>query len=112
MPYQKAVLSLEDARKAVAAMLEEALKAPNRPIAIAMCDDQGELGAFAQMDKCARLALPELYVSLSTHTAPSIRAASCFTLPFENALGPKVLTSSARLIEQSAPLNNPALYGI
>src|SRR5438128_11078821 len=57
MPYQKPVLSLEDARKAMAAMLEEALKAPNRPVAIAICDDQGELVAFTRMDKCAPLPL-------------------------------------------------------
>jgi uncharacterized protein GlcG (DUF336 family) len=38
-------------------MLEAALKAPNRPIAIAICDDQGELVAFARMDKCAPLPL-------------------------------------------------------
>jgi len=39
MPYQKPVLSLEEARKGIIAMLEEAGKAPNRPVAIAICDD-------------------------------------------------------------------------
>jgi glc operon protein GlcG len=57
MPFQKAVLSLDDARRAMERMLEEALKAPNRPVAIAICDDQGELVAFARMDKCAPLPL-------------------------------------------------------
>lgn len=57
MPYQKPVLSLEDARKAMTRMLEEAGKAPNRPVAIAICDDQGELVTFARMDKCAPLPL-------------------------------------------------------
>ena len=57
MPYQKPVLSLEDARKAMTRMLEEAGKAANRPVAIAICDDQGELVAFARMDKCAPLPL-------------------------------------------------------
>jgi len=57
MTYQKPVLSLEDARKAMTRMLEEAGKAPNRPVAIAICDDQGELVAFARMDKCAPLPL-------------------------------------------------------
>ncbi len=57
MPYQKPVLSLEDARKAMTRMLDEAGKAPNRPVAIAICDDQGELVAFARMDKCAPLPL-------------------------------------------------------
>jgi len=53
MPYQKAVLSLEDARGAMDRMLQEALKTPERPVAIAICDDQGELVTFARMDKCA-----------------------------------------------------------
>ena len=57
MPYQKPVLSLDDARRAMERMLQEALKAPNRPVAIAICDDQGELVAFARMDKCAPLPL-------------------------------------------------------
>jgi uncharacterized protein GlcG (DUF336 family) len=57
MPYQKAVLSLDDARRAIERMLQEALKAPNRPVAIAICDDQGELVAFTRMDKCAPLPL-------------------------------------------------------
>jgi len=57
MPYQKAILSLDDARRAMERMLQEALKAPNRPVAIAICDDQGELVAFARMDKCAPLPL-------------------------------------------------------
>ncbi|MBV8773618.1 MAG: heme-binding protein [Deltaproteobacteria bacterium] len=57
MPYQKAMLSLDDARQAMERMLEEALKAPNRPVAIAICDDQGELVAFVRMDRCAPLPL-------------------------------------------------------
>jgi glc operon protein GlcG len=57
MPYQKPILSLDDARRAMEQMLQEALKAPNRPVAIAICDDQGELVSFARMDKCAPLPL-------------------------------------------------------
>ncbi|SRR6266849_5050947 len=57
MSYQKAVLSLDDARRAMDRMLQEALKAANRPVAIAICDDQGELVAFARMDKCSPLPL-------------------------------------------------------
>jgi uncharacterized protein GlcG (DUF336 family) len=57
MAYQKPVLSLDDARRAMDRMMQEALKAPNRPVAIAICDDQGELVAFARMDKCAPLPL-------------------------------------------------------
>lgn len=57
MPYNKAVLSLDDARRAMERILEEALKTPHRPVAIAICDDQGELVAFARMDHCAPLPL-------------------------------------------------------
>lgn len=57
MPYQKTMLSLDDARLAMERMLQEALKAANRPVAIAICDDQGELVAFARMDRCAPLPL-------------------------------------------------------
>jgi glc operon protein GlcG len=57
MSYQKSVLSLDDAQKAMDRMLQEASKAPNRPVAIAICDDQGELVAFARMDKCSPLPL-------------------------------------------------------
>jgi glc operon protein GlcG len=53
MPYQKPVLGLEEARKAMDRMLQEAYKAPDRPVAIAVCDDQGELVTFARMDKCS-----------------------------------------------------------
>jgi glc operon protein GlcG len=57
MPYQRSVLSLGEAQKAMDVMLKEASKSPNRPVAIAICDDQGELVAFARMDKCAPLPL-------------------------------------------------------
>jgi glc operon protein GlcG len=57
MPYQRSVLSLGEAQKAMERMLQEASKAPDRPVAIAICDDQGELVAFARMDKCAPLPL-------------------------------------------------------
>jgi glc operon protein GlcG len=57
MPYQRSVFSLGEAQKAMDVMLKEASKSPNRPVAIAICDDQGELIAFARMDKCAPLPL-------------------------------------------------------
>lgn len=72
MPYQKTVLSLEDARKAMTAMLDEALKAPNRPVAIAICDEPGELIAFARMDRCA--PLPVAVARKKAYTAARTRA--------------------------------------
>lgn len=53
MPYQKAVFSLDDASNAMDRMLQGAAKTSNRPLAIAICDDQGDLVTFARMDRCA-----------------------------------------------------------
>jgi glc operon protein GlcG len=72
MPYQKAVLSLDDARRAMDRMLQEALKEPHRPVAIAICDDQGELVAFARMDKCA--PLPQTIARKKAYTAARTRS--------------------------------------
>ena len=72
MPYQKAVLSLDDAQRAMALMLQEAGKAPNRPIAIAIVDDQGELVSYARMDKCA--PQPPMIARKKAYTAARTRS--------------------------------------
>jgi glc operon protein GlcG len=72
MPYQKAVLSLDDAQRAMGRMLQEAHKAPNRPIAIAIVDDQGELISFARMDKCA--PQPPMIARKKAYTAARTRS--------------------------------------
>lgn len=72
MPFQKPVLSLDDARRAMERMLQEALKAPNRPVAIAICDDQGELVAFTRMDKCS--PLPQAIARKKAYTAARTRS--------------------------------------
>jgi glc operon protein GlcG len=74
MPYQKSMLSLEEARKATDRILQEASKAPDRPVAIAICDDQGELITFARMDKCA--PLPLIVARKKAFTAARTRADS------------------------------------
>jgi uncharacterized protein GlcG (DUF336 family) len=71
MPYQKAVLSLNDAQRAMQLMLQEASKAPNRPLAIAIVDDQGELISFARMDKCA--PQPPIIARKKAYTAARTR---------------------------------------
>ena len=50
--YEENVLGLEDAHKAMNAMLTEARKQPERPVAVAVVDGHGRLVAFARMDKC------------------------------------------------------------
>jgi len=48
----KEVLSLEQVRQSMNAMLEAALKEPDRPIAIAILDDNTNLLNYARMDGC------------------------------------------------------------
>lgn len=50
--YTKQVLSLEQVRHAMDSMLEEALKEPSRPIAIAIIDENTNLLNYARMDGC------------------------------------------------------------
>jgi len=71
MPLQKAVLSLEEARRAMDSMLQEANKEPNRPVAIAIVDDQGELLCFARMDRTA--PQPPMIARKKAYTAARTR---------------------------------------
>ena len=48
----KEVLRLEQVRQSMNAMLEAALKEPDRPIAIAILDDNTNLLNYARMDGC------------------------------------------------------------
>ena len=50
--YMKEVLSLEQVTRSMNAMLEAALKEPDRPIAIAILDDNTNLLNYARMDGC------------------------------------------------------------
>jgi len=48
--YQREVLGLSEARAAVEAALSEAYKQPERPMAVAVVDDRGDLVYCARMD--------------------------------------------------------------
>jgi uncharacterized protein GlcG (DUF336 family) len=50
--YNKPMLSLEQTQKAMQAMLNKATREPNRPVAIAIVDDSGNLLSYARMDNC------------------------------------------------------------
>ena len=50
--YDKPVLSLEQTQKAMQAMIEKATLEPNRPVAMAIVDDAGNLLSYARMDNC------------------------------------------------------------
>ena len=63
--YDKSVLSLDQVRRAMDAMLDNATQALDRPVAIAIVDDNGDLMDFARMDRCRkgpqRMALRKAY---------------------------------------------------
>jgi uncharacterized protein GlcG (DUF336 family) len=48
--FAREVIGLKEAQKAVEVILEEASKNPNRPVAAAVVDHQGEIVCFARMD--------------------------------------------------------------
>jgi len=50
--YQKPMLSLDQTRRAMDAMLDKATQEPNRPVAIAIVDDAGNLLSYGRMDHC------------------------------------------------------------
>jgi uncharacterized protein GlcG (DUF336 family) len=56
MAYQKTILGLAEAQKAVELMVAEAMKAPDRPLSFAIADDHGDLVLFVRMDRCALLS--------------------------------------------------------
>jgi glc operon protein GlcG len=53
--YKREVLGLDEARVAVDAIIAEASKDPDRPIALAVVDDHGDLICSARMDKSLSL---------------------------------------------------------
>jgi len=50
--YDKPMLGLGQAQDAIAAVLAEANKEPDRPLAIAIVDDTGSIISYARMDRC------------------------------------------------------------
>ena len=70
--YDEAMLGLTEARKAIQAMLDEAIKEPDRPVAMAVVDGNGRLVEFARMDRC-RL-LPQQLAYKKAYTAATMRS--------------------------------------
>ena len=50
--YDKPMLGLGQAQDAIAAILAEANKEPDRPLAVAIVDDTGSMISYARMDRC------------------------------------------------------------
>ncbi len=64
--YNKAMLSLDQAQAAIAAMIDDFNKKPDRSkVDMAVVDDAGNLLAYARMDRCLRptFALRKAYTS-------------------------------------------------
>ena len=65
--YQKPALSLAQTRRAMDAMLDQAMREPSRPLAIAIVDDAGRMLSYARMDNCRalpqRMAVSKAYTS-------------------------------------------------
>ena len=63
--YDKTLLSLEQTQRAMTAMINKATEAPDRPVAIAIVDDNGDILGYARMDRCRkgpqRMALRKAY---------------------------------------------------
>ncbi len=50
--YSKPMLSLEQTQNAMQAMIAKATQEPDRPVAMAIVDDAGNLLSYARMDNC------------------------------------------------------------
>ncbi len=50
--YNKPMLSLDQTQKAMQAMIQKATQEPDRPVAMAIVDDAGNLLSYARMDNC------------------------------------------------------------
>ena len=70
--YDEMMLGLEEAGKAMQAMLDEALKEPDRPVAIAVVDGNGKLVQFARMDRCR--SIPQQLAYKKAYTAAVMRS--------------------------------------
>ena len=63
--YDKPMLGLGQAQDAIAAILAEANKEPDRPLAVAIVDDTGIMISYGRMDRCRevpkRMAIRKAY---------------------------------------------------
>ena len=63
--YDKPMLGLSQAQDAINAILGEANKEPDRPLAVAIVDDTGSMIAYGRMDRCRevpkRMAMRKAY---------------------------------------------------
>lgn len=79
--HQRESLGLNEAKTAIEAMLQEALKEPKRPVAMAVADNHGELIYFVRMDG----AVP-LNQEMATRKAYTAAQIGSDTLAFREGL--------------------------
>ena len=72
--YDEPIIGLSEVRRAVQAMLDQAMKEPERPVAIAVVDANGRLVEFVRMDHC-RL-IPQQIAFKKAYTAAIMRSDS------------------------------------
>ena len=65
--YQKPMLSLEQTQRAMNVMLDKATQEPDRPVAIAIVDDAGNMLSYARMDNCR--TNPQTFAIRKAYTA-------------------------------------------
>ncbi len=65
--YEKHVLSLDQTQRAMKAMLDKATREPDRPVAIAIVDDAGNMLTYARMDRCR--TNPQTFAVRKAYTA-------------------------------------------
>ena len=65
--YEKPVLSWVQVQAATAAILDEAAKRPEHPVAVAIVDESGDLISYARMDNCRKF--PQRIVINKAYTA-------------------------------------------
>ncbi len=70
--YEETILGLDEANRAMQAILEQALKEPDRPIAVAIVDGSGKLVQYARMDRCR--AMPQQIAFKKAYTAAVMRS--------------------------------------
>ncbi len=65
--YDKPMLSLDQTQRAIQAMVAKATQEPNRPVAMAIVDDAGNLLSYARMDGCR--TNPQTFAVRKAYTA-------------------------------------------
>ena len=53
--YDKPMLSLNQVQRAMSTMMAKANEEPDRPLAIAIVDDAGDLLSYSRMDRCRKI---------------------------------------------------------